>query len=218
MPGFATGSETDLSVVALLQYPTIRSLARHLSNARHAECRPWVRSLTGPSCSVGPSPGSAAGREEVGMSYSDAYDADDGVAIIGLAGRFPGARNVTEFWRNLVEGRETVSFFSDDELDPANVDEMAARRQPNYVRSRGILADAEMFDAAFFGITPSEAADPRPSATRVPGDRMGSAGSCGARPAQLRGAHRRVRRDEQQLVLSPEPPRSAATSLRSSVG
>ncbi len=91
------------------------------------------------------------------MSYSDAYDADDGVAIVGLAGRFPGARNVDEFWRNLVEGRETLSFFSDEDLDPPNVDEMEARRQPNYVRSRGILADADKFDAAFFGITPSEA-------------------------------------------------------------
>ncbi|MDP8909371.1 MAG: acyltransferase domain-containing protein, partial [Chloroflexota bacterium] len=91
------------------------------------------------------------------MSYSDAYDADDGVAIIGLAGRFPGARNVDEFWKNLVEGRETLSFFSPDELDGANVEEIAARRQPNYVRARGVLGDADMFDAAFFGITPSEA-------------------------------------------------------------
>jgi acyl transferase domain-containing protein/glutamate-1-semialdehyde aminotransferase len=91
------------------------------------------------------------------MSYSDAYDPEDGVAIIGLAGRFPGARNVDEFWKNLVDGRETLSFFSDGELEPANAEEMAGRRQPNYVRSRGIVADAEMFDAAFFGIPPSEA-------------------------------------------------------------
>jgi acyl transferase domain-containing protein/glutamate-1-semialdehyde aminotransferase len=91
------------------------------------------------------------------MSYSDAYDPDDGVAIIGLAGRFPGARNVDELWKNLVDGRETLSVFSDGQLDPAGGEEMAARRQPNYVRSRGTVADAEMFDAGFFGITPSEA-------------------------------------------------------------
>ena len=92
------------------------------------------------------------------MSYSDAYDANDGVAIIGLAGRFPGARNVDEFWNNLVDGRETLSFFADDELEPAAPDEMEARRQPNYVRSRGILADVELFDAEFFGINATEAA------------------------------------------------------------
>ncbi len=91
------------------------------------------------------------------MSDSDSYDATESVAIIGLAGRFPGARNVEEFWENLVEGRETLSFFSDGELDPAASEEMAARAQPNYVRSRGILEDVEMFDAAFFGINPSEA-------------------------------------------------------------
>jgi acyl transferase domain-containing protein len=92
------------------------------------------------------------------MSYSDAYDPDDGVAIIGLAGRFPGARNVEELWQNLVEGRETISVFSDNELEAADPDEMAARRQPGYVRSRGILADVDYFDAAFFGINPNEAA------------------------------------------------------------
>jgi acyl transferase domain-containing protein/glutamate-1-semialdehyde aminotransferase len=91
------------------------------------------------------------------MSYSDAYDPDDGIAIIGLAGRFPGARDVDELWKNLVDGRETVSVFSDRELEPGNVEEMAARRQPDYVRARGIVSDAEMFDAGFFGITPNEA-------------------------------------------------------------
>ena len=91
------------------------------------------------------------------MSDSGAYDTNESVAIIGLAGRFPGARDVAEFWENLVEGRETVSFFSDAELDPGDSEEEAARRQPNYVRARGTLADVEMFDAAFFGINPSEA-------------------------------------------------------------
>jgi acyl transferase domain-containing protein/glutamate-1-semialdehyde aminotransferase len=91
------------------------------------------------------------------MSDPGDYGVDESVAIIGLAGRFPGARDVQELWENLVEGRETLSFFSDDELDPAGPDELEARRQPNYVRARGVLEDAEMFDAAFFGINPSEA-------------------------------------------------------------
>ena len=120
------------------------------------------------------------------MSYSDAYDPDDGVAIIGLAGRFPGARNVDEFWSNLVDGRETLSLFADDELEPAAPDEMAARRQPNYVRSRGILDDVEMFDAEFFGINPKRGRGPRPAAARVPGDGVGGARGRGPRPAELR--------------------------------
>ena len=46
----------------------------------------------------------------------------EGVAIIGVHGRFPGAGSVEEFWANLVAGRETVSFFSDDELIAAGLD------------------------------------------------------------------------------------------------
>jgi len=75
------------------------------------------------------------------------HDTNESVAIVGLAGRFPGAQNVDEFWENLVEGRETLSFFSDEELDPGAPDELAARGEPDYVRARGILDNVEMFDA-----------------------------------------------------------------------
>ena len=53
------------------------------------------------------------------MSYSDSYSADEGIAIIGMAGRFPGARNVRELWHNLVEGRETISHFRPHDLEPS---------------------------------------------------------------------------------------------------
>ena len=91
------------------------------------------------------------------MSYSDAYDSEAGIAIVGMAGRFPGARNVAQFWRNLLEARETISHFRADELEAAAADDMAARASPSYVRARGILDGIEMFDAGFFGINPKEA-------------------------------------------------------------
>ncbi|WP_339028192.1 aminotransferase class III-fold pyridoxal phosphate-dependent enzyme [Bradyrhizobium symbiodeficiens] len=91
------------------------------------------------------------------MSYAENYDPDDGIAIIGMAGRFPGARSPAELWRNLVEGRETIASFSADELDPADAEELAARSDPAYVAARGIIEDVDKFDAAFFGITPREA-------------------------------------------------------------
>ena len=83
-------------------------------------------------------------------------DAQEPIAIIGMAGRFPGAGDVAALWRVLSEGRDTVSTFTDATLDP-QVPE-ALRRDPRYVRARGILEDAERFDAAFFGIQPNEAA------------------------------------------------------------
>ncbi len=90
------------------------------------------------------------------MSTSDMLEAKDEIAVIGMAGRFPGARNVDEFWRNLRDGREMVSFFSDKELEEAGVDR-ATLQDPRYVKARAIVADVEMFDASRFGYAPREA-------------------------------------------------------------
>jgi amino acid adenylation domain-containing protein len=77
------------------------------------------------------------------------------IAVIGMAGRFPGARNVAEFWYNLNAGIESITTFQPHEIDPAvPVEE---RSHPNYGRSRGVLADADKFDAEFFRINPREA-------------------------------------------------------------
>jgi len=78
----------------------------------------------------------------------------DSIAIIGMAGRFPGAGDVRRFWRNLLDGRESITFFSPEELDPA-VAHLA--REPNYVRAKGVLEGVEFFDAGFFGLSPIEA-------------------------------------------------------------
>ncbi len=79
----------------------------------------------------------------------------DGIAVIGLAGRFPKAKNVDEFWQNLRNGVEAISFFSDQELDEAGI--AFPRNNSNYVKARAVLDDADKFDAAFFGVNPKEA-------------------------------------------------------------
>ncbi|MGA9770776.1 MAG: type I polyketide synthase [Blastocatellia bacterium] len=78
------------------------------------------------------------------------------IAIIGMAGRFPGARNVEKFWQNLQQGVECISSFTIAELEAAGINPELLRN-PNYVRSRGALNDIDLFDAAFFGILPEEA-------------------------------------------------------------
>ncbi|HEV2764819.1 MAG TPA: beta-ketoacyl synthase N-terminal-like domain-containing protein, partial [Pyrinomonadaceae bacterium] len=90
------------------------------------------------------------------MSNEESPIGLDGVAVIGMCGRFPGAADVAEFWRNLRDGVESISFFTEAELAAAGVSP-AALRQPNYVWARAILDDIETFDAAFFGFTPREA-------------------------------------------------------------
>ena len=81
----------------------------------------------------------------------------EGIAIVGMAGRFPGAETVEELWANLVAGRESVSFFDDDALAGAGLSGPALRSRGHYVPARGVLKDADCFDAAFFGVHPKEA-------------------------------------------------------------
>jgi len=79
------------------------------------------------------------------------------IAVIGMAGRFPGAKNIDEFWYNLKNGIESISFLTDEELKEAGVGADLINN-PNYVRSRGgILEGKEYFDASFFNYTPAEA-------------------------------------------------------------
>lgn len=76
-------------------------------------------------------------------------------AIIGIACRFPGAGNLDEYWQNLLQGKETVSFFTDEELSPEVSSE--DRSNPAYVKAKGIIEGYDQFDAKFFGISPIEA-------------------------------------------------------------
>jgi acyl transferase domain-containing protein len=78
------------------------------------------------------------------------------VAIVGLAGRFPGADGLDEFWRNIRDGVESLETFSDADLDAAGVSAQE-RADPRFVARGTPLADALCFDADFFGITPREA-------------------------------------------------------------
>ncbi|MCP5104812.1 MAG: type I polyketide synthase, partial [bacterium] len=83
--------------------------------------------------------------------------ADVEIAVIGMAGRFPGADNIDEFWDNLKNGVESISFISEDQLMGAGLDARLLKN-PNYVKSRGgVIEDKDHFDAHFFGYTPGEA-------------------------------------------------------------
>ena len=78
------------------------------------------------------------------------------IAVIGKSGKFPGAGDVKQFWRNLCAGVESIAFFSDEELLSEGI-APELLRQPNYVKALGYLENADLFDAQFFGFTPQEA-------------------------------------------------------------
>ncbi|MEU8207929.1 type I polyketide synthase [Micromonospora sp. NPDC049044] len=84
------------------------------------------------------------------------------IAIVGMAGRFPGADDIDEFWTNLVNGVESLTEISEDQLRAAGVSDSVIAN-PNYVRLAPLLDDIATFDARYFGYHTREAqvADPQ---------------------------------------------------------
>ena len=138
---------SSFRAVKLYQYPTIRTLAKYLTQEEARQQLP-VQSQQDVMR------GDRSPQQEFASAQAK-KQAVDGVAIIGMSGRFPGANSVEELWDNLCSGIESTTFFTDEQIDPSI--DAALRSDPNYVRARGIISDAETFDAEFFGINPREA-------------------------------------------------------------
>ncbi|MBL3648685.1 type I polyketide synthase [Bacillus sp. RHFS10] len=124
--------------VVLYQFATVRSLAKHL----HQQ----VQTVAGQP--------EMMQHQKVPQTHSNGRGSD--IAIIGMAGRFPGAGNLDEFWKNLVNGKESISFFTDEELKASGMDDQLLKH-PNYVKAKGILEDPDRFDADFFQYSSREA-------------------------------------------------------------
>ncbi|MEU5220618.1 amino acid adenylation domain-containing protein [Streptomyces sp. NPDC020807] len=150
-------------VVDLFSHPTVRGLAAHLDRDGTTTA--------------------AAPRARRGRASTAGAD----IAVIGMAGRFPGAGDLDAFWRNLYDGVESISHLSTSELDQTDP---GLADHPDYVRAGAVLPDIELFDADFFGITAKDAAliDPQQrvflecaweafeNAGYVPGDAQGPVG------------------------------------------
>lgn len=80
----------------------------------------------------------------------------EGIAIIGMSGRFPGADDLDRFWQALAGGVESITHFSDEELLAAGIP-ASVLQHPDYVKAGSYLEDIDLFDAPFFGISPREA-------------------------------------------------------------
>ncbi len=141
--------DADFRGVKLYQYPTIRTLARFLDRIDSTHDRSIIQhgKSVRNRANLATTPATAP--------HNLVAPICDGVAIIGMVGRFPGANHIEELWQNLCAGADSNTFFTDLEIDPSIDQEL--RHDPNYVRARGIVEGAETFDAAFFGISPREA-------------------------------------------------------------
>jgi len=84
------------------------------------------------------------------------YGSSADIAVIGMAGRFPGSDTIEELWENLRDGKETISLFTKEELDSSLPESL--RNDPLYIGARGVLPSAKTFDPSFFGLNPQLAA------------------------------------------------------------
>jgi phthiocerol/phenolphthiocerol synthesis type-I polyketide synthase E len=84
---------------------------------------------------------------------ADSTQLSDGIAVIGMAGKFPGAPNLEAYWQNLRNGVESITHFSEHELEVSP----AISSNPQYVRARGLMKEVEFFDSDFFNMHPREA-------------------------------------------------------------
>ncbi|MBL0034589.1 MAG: amino acid adenylation domain-containing protein [Flavobacteriales bacterium] len=129
------GHGLKLPIVKVYQHPTIKACASFLE---------------GDASAIAPSEMAQARKAATGGSKKG------DIAIIGMSGRFPGAANVEELWKNLLAKKNSISRWTKEELDPSIPE--AIKNDPDYVPARGVIADADKFDAGFFGVNPRLAA------------------------------------------------------------
>ncbi|CCW30968.1 Polyketide synthase involved in xenocoumacin synthesis [Xenorhabdus nematophila F1] len=140
--------DIDISVVDMFSYPTSELLADYITSQ------------------YGTVSTNDSQYEQPDHSDESAYVAeylvkpdtvfDKHIAIVGMAGKFPGAEDIYEFWDNLCYGKESISIMSKEELIESGIDSDLLD-DPNYVRAKGIMPHSGEFDAEFFGYTPYEA-------------------------------------------------------------
>ncbi|WP_278248406.1 polyketide synthase [Niastella populi] len=143
------GFKTSCPVALLFQYSTIRQQADMLLQGNSVEIN-----------SVAESDRLASALQE-----ESSVEGNTDIAVIGMSIKAPGSKNIQEFWKNLRDGKESVTHFSREELLSFGISEDTLNNE-NYVRANSHLEDKECFDSDFFGYIPDEAKTMDPQ-TRV---------------------------------------------------
>jgi len=125
----------EIPVVSIFQYPTIRSFVEYFNR----------------------DPGVVREDDKKVSRVRRTTGKPSEIAVIGMSGRFPGAKNLDEFWENLENGVESIGFFSDRELSDQSRKDLSMLDNPNFVKARGIVENIDYFDAGFFNYMPTEA-------------------------------------------------------------
>lgn len=134
--------EMKISIIDMFLHPSIRLISEYIDNEKNLNY--------------------LGSKQDDEISYSSkCAETSQGVeskniAIIGMSGRFPGAADISVFWKNILNGEESITTFSDDELKRFGVPE-ALINNPKYIKRSPVLDGSDKFDAGFFSYTPREA-------------------------------------------------------------
>ncbi|OJG92867.1 hypothetical protein RV15_GL002812 [Enterococcus silesiacus] len=124
--------QIEFPITDLLEMPTIRLLAEKLNSGE----------------------ASAISNRKSFFSQKKFPQSSD-IAIIGLSVNVPGSETIIDFWKNLVEEKESLHFYTNDELRELGIDETLINN-PDYVKSKGRINNLDTFDSEFFDYSPSE--------------------------------------------------------------
>ncbi|MCY7822955.1 amino acid adenylation domain-containing protein [Bacillus spizizenii] len=134
----------EFSVTDLFEYSTIKNISQYITEQRKAD-------------TSGPMPTEPAAHIDQSTQMNDLPDYyEDSVAIIGISCEFPGAKNHDEFWENLRDGKESITFYSKEELQRFGISEEMAENA-SYVPAKSSIDGKDKFDPSFFQISPKDA-------------------------------------------------------------
>jgi acyl transferase domain-containing protein len=150
--------EVTLDPTLMFEFPTIAALARHLAGSYGHYVSRATSGL--PASSLFGTAGKPTDPLAVGAEPAPAIrrDADhDDIAIIGMAGRFPLARNLSEFWEKLKSGTDCITEIPAQRWDWRAFEGLSIASGRKVSRWGGFIDSPESFDAGFFRISPREA-------------------------------------------------------------
>lgn len=148
----------ELPLTTLFQFPTVHALSTFIAGdskkVEDISAEQLQSDLQAAETDVHQEAGQCEAQKVQSEGEQDRHG--EGIAVIGMSSRLPGSSNPFDFWSNLVNGTESISFFTEEELIAAGADPNVIKL-PNYVGAQGVMQDIEYFDADFFGYSPREA-------------------------------------------------------------
>ncbi|MEO5343407.1 MAG: amino acid adenylation domain-containing protein, partial [Gammaproteobacteria bacterium SHHR-1] len=154
LPRLSALAGREVSAVEVFRYPSIAQLAAQLAAEPVSDLVPEL------APELAPDPGKAEADRSVCLAPRvgrQASGADAELAIVGLALRVPGAEDVAQFWRNLLDGVDSVGQVDAAALRLAGLDP-GLLQDPRFISAHGRIHGIEQFDPAAFGYSPGEAA------------------------------------------------------------